>query len=106
MMISMKVAGFIRMDWEKTVSQKTPRIRVWKSDVYQSGKRPLVSSPYTRIGFLCGGQQIPDFMLYAGYPVDYYVFDKGFTVPDRYEVAGKIIWDGKEVFIYKKASEQ
>lgn len=68
--LSFAAAEWIRRDW---AGRRLPRISQMKCDEYQSGKRPLIDSEFQRIGYLSGGQQLPEFLKTSGVRPDYTV---------------------------------
>ena len=69
-------AEWIRADWDSTASprEKEP-VRFLKCDQYQSGRRPLIKMDpkWSRLGFMTGGQNYPDFLLGTDILPDYLV---------------------------------
>ena len=50
------IAEVIRNDWN---GKKTVPLKIFKCDIYQSGKQPLVESEFIQIGYLSGGAVLP-----------------------------------------------
>ena len=84
--LSTLCAAWIKSDWEKcsetAAGRAEERIRVLRCDQYQSGKRPLVDSPFDRIGYLCGGQAYSPFLAGEGIEPDYVVNEEPFPPSD------------------------
>ena len=97
--LTLAAAEWIRRDWN---ARNTLQIPWLKCDEYQSGKRPLVDSDFQRIGYLCGGQQIPVFMKNAGVVPDYVVSARQIQ-GNELLLAYTLTRAERQLFIYKKA---
>ena len=73
--LCLAAAEWIRKDW---ADRKADKVLPLRHDVYQSGRRPLVETPVSRIGDLCGGQDFPPFLREKGILPDYRIL----LVPD------------------------
>ena len=74
--LQLAAAEWIRSDWKETASsQEEAPLRVLKCDQYQSGKRPLIDMDpkWSRLGFMTGGQNYPDFLRGTDILPDYLV---------------------------------
>ena len=99
--LSFAASAWIRQDWN---GRRTLPLTQMKCDEYQSGKRPLVESEFQRIGYLCGGQQLPEFLKSSGVRPDYTVSageeNSSSSVP-----AHVLRLDGQVWFIYRNCPE-
>ena len=81
---TLAAAEWIRWDWKTRAG--TSAVTEMKCDRYQSGRRPLVKSDLIRTGYLCGGQNYPEFLRGRRIPPDYIVSavpirEKGYLPP-------------------------
>ena len=76
---TLAAAEWIRRDWQARSGGSA--VAGMKCDQYQSGRRPLVRSDLARTGYLCGGQNYPEFLRDVGIRPDYIVS----SVPVREE---------------------
>ena len=90
--VSQRAAAFVSRDWEPSSRAAGPE--AMKCDQYQSGRRPLVSSPWRRVGYLCGGQTYPEFFAGLGIPPDYVVVPERDEVPAGYVHVGTVRENG------------
>lgn len=100
--LTLVAADWIRQDWNARSSSRIPWL---KCDEYQSGKRPLVDSDFQRIGYLCGGQQIPAFMKNAGVVPDYVVSAHQIQGNELF-LAYTLTGTERQLFIYKKTGKK
>ena len=91
----------IRNDWN---NKKTAQLKIFKCDVYQSGKYPLVESDFGQIGYLAGGQEISDFMKYSNNKPDYIVSHRE-KCQYGYHKIHEIRYQNEVFFIHKKTKE-
>ena len=101
-------ADWIRADWAKLAAEdaslREGPLPYLKCDQYQSGKRPLVlSGKWNRIGWLAGGQAIPDFLYDAGVLPDYIVTRDPADIPAMKLVYADTILE-TDYYIYKPAA--
>lgn len=97
--LTLQAARIIRQDWK---GRKTAPVRKMKYDQYQSGRRPLVASTYSRVGYFAGGQNMKPFLQKEKIFPDYIVLEKEFHFAG-YRKLKCISWGGKSLVIYKKS---
>ena len=98
--ISQRTAAWIRKDWHP---QPAPAdFDRMKCDQYRSGRRPLVwSEKWSQVGYLCGGQQYPEFFGGLGIPADYAISPERDEPFPGYARVGMIEEGGETAYIYK-----
>ena len=76
--LSRAAAAWIRDDWRRNTGAECAigKIAVLRCDQYRSGRRPLVESPFERIGYLCGGEEYAAFLRPEGVEPDYIVIEE------------------------------
>ena len=99
--LTKRTAEVIRNDWN---DKKTVPLKIFKCDIYQTGKQPLVESEFIQIGYLSGGQSYHEFMRYSNYRPDYIVSNT-----EKYQQGYRKIhthrYKNEVFFIYKKQKE-
>ena len=98
--VSMKAAEWIRRDWKP--APDAPALSMMKCDQYNSGRRPLVQSEWERVGYLCGGQQIPKFFLTQGLRPDYILTEKKSMNFPGYVRVGAVTVETETAYIHKR----
>jgi len=95
-LISFRAARWIAEDWKRS-AHPFP-LKLVKCDQYQSGRHPLVRSPFSRVGYLCGGQRWPEFFLRAGGIAPEYIVGTAPGCPEGYHLAVRL---EPGVYIYR-----
>ena len=104
--ISLRAATWIRNDWRP--QPDPPGFDRMKCDQYRSGRRPLVRSekPARAVGYMCGGQEYPEFFDKLGIPPDYIVTPQLDRSIPGYLPLGEVRAGGKTVYIFKRTTEK
>lgn len=99
-LMSRKIAARIKKDWAPVPAAARPTHM--KCDCYQSGRRPLVDTPWRRVGYLCGGQDYPEFFRALNIPPDYIVSPEESPAPPGYILVDAVREGGRTAYIRKR----
>ena len=98
--ITHRAAAWIRKDWDAATAPAAPRMM--RCDQYQSGRRPLVQSPWLRVGYFCGGQAYTEYLGFQGETPDYIITpDRNAVFPDHVLV-GTVSEGEQKAYIHRR----